>query len=78
MASAAEISTSYKLDELNSERKKSLVDTSVVTVYRASIDKSEHDCHLLPPGINCMTHRHWLQDFPDTSELSHHKSNRIS
>jgi hypothetical protein len=41
-------------------------------------DKVERNCHFPASGWNCMTHRQALQGFPDTSEVSLHKNNKIN
>jgi hypothetical protein len=47
-------------------------------LYSALTDKVERNCHFPAPGWNCMTHRQALQDFPDTSQVSLHKNNKIN
>jgi hypothetical protein len=40
--------------------------------------KVESNCHFPVPGWNCMAHRQALQGFPDTSQVSLHKNNKIN
>jgi hypothetical protein len=40
--------------------------------------KSECNCHVPAPGRNCITHRQALQYFPDTSQVSHYRNNKIN
>jgi hypothetical protein len=35
-------------------------------------------CHFAAVGWNCKTHRQALQGFPDTSQVSLHKNNKIN
>jgi hypothetical protein len=44
----------------------------------AFTDQVERNCHFPAPGWNCMTHRQALQGFPDTSQVSLHKNNKIN
>jgi hypothetical protein len=37
-----------------------------------------HNCYCLPAGRSNMTRRHAEQDFPDVSQVSHHKRNKIN
>jgi hypothetical protein len=46
--------------------------------YSAFTDEPEHNCHFPAPGKKCMTNRQALQDFPDTSQISLHKNNKIN
>jgi hypothetical protein len=46
--------------------------------HSASTDKVKHNCHFPAPGRNCMTHRQALQDFPDTSQVSLHKNDKVN
>jgi hypothetical protein len=46
--------------------------------YRAFADIVTCNCLLSAPGRNCMTHRQALQDFPDMSQVSLHKKNKIN
>jgi hypothetical protein len=46
-------------------------------IYSAFTDKVESYCHFPAPGFNCLTHRWVLQGYPDTSQVSLHKNNKI-
>jgi hypothetical protein len=46
-------------------------------VYSAFTDKVERNCYLPVSGWNFMTHCQALQGFPDTSQVSLHKNNKI-
>jgi hypothetical protein len=46
--------------------------------YSAFTDKVERNCHFSGPAWNCMSHRHALQGFPDTSQVSLHKKKKIN
>jgi hypothetical protein len=47
-------------------------------IYIAFTDKQERNCLFPAPGRNCITHRQAIQDFPDTSQVSLHKNNKIN
>jgi hypothetical protein len=47
-------------------------------IYSAFTDKVEYNWHFPAPVCNCMTHRQALQGFPDTSQVSLHKNNKIN
>jgi hypothetical protein len=47
-------------------------------LYSAFTDKLVRNCHFPAPGRNCTTHRQALQDFPDTTQVSLYKNNKIN
>jgi hypothetical protein len=51
--------------------------TQNTNIYSAFTDKVERNCHLPASGWNCMTLHQALQGFPDTSQVSVRKNNKI-
>jgi hypothetical protein len=49
-----------------------------LSFYSAFTDKPERNCHFPAPGGHCMIHRQALQDFPDTTQVSLYKNNKIN
>jgi hypothetical protein len=45
-----------------------------ILLYSELTDKVESNCHFPALGWNCMTHRKALHGFPDTSQVSLHKT----
>jgi hypothetical protein len=54
------------------------INTLDLVLYSAFTDKVERKYHFPAPGWNCMTHRQVPQGFPDTSQVTLHKNNKIN
>jgi hypothetical protein len=46
-------------------------------MYSASIDEGKDNCHFAAAGRNLMTHSQAMQDYPDTSDVSLLKNNKL-